>query len=83
MVVQRIGLTADQTKKMDGIFEQSRLQLIDLKANVEKQNAMLEPLLNANPQDTTKAMAQMIRWPRRAPSWRRPMQRCFWVSAAY
>ncbi len=59
MVVQRIGLTADQTKKMDGIFDQSRLQLIDLKANVEKQNAILEPLLSANPPDTTKAMAQI------------------------
>ncbi len=59
MVVQRIALTPDQTKKMDGIFEQSRLQLIDLKANVEKQNAMLEPLLSANPPDTTKAMAQI------------------------
>ena len=58
-VVQRLALTADQTKKMDGIFEQSRLQLIDLKANVEKQNAMLEPLLSANPPDTTKAMAQI------------------------
>jgi len=59
MVVQRIGLTADQTKKMDGIFEQSRLQLIDLKANVEKQNAILEPLMSANPPDTTKALAQI------------------------
>ena len=59
MVVQRLALTADQTKKMDGIFEQSRLQLIDLKANVEKQNAMLEPLLSANPPDTTKALAQI------------------------
>ena len=59
MVAQRIGLTADQTKKMDSIFEQSRLQLIDLKANVEKQNAMLEPLLSANPPDTAKAMAQI------------------------
>jgi Spy/CpxP family protein refolding chaperone len=59
MVVQRLSLTADQTKKMDGIFEQSRLQLIDLKANMEKQNAMLEPLLSANPPDTTKAMTQI------------------------
>ena len=59
LVVQRLALTADQTKKMDGIFEQSRLQLIDLKANVEKQNAMLEPLLSANPPDTTKALAQI------------------------
>lgn len=59
MVVQRLSLSGDQTKKMDSIFEQSRLQLIDLKANVEKQNAMLEPLLSANPPDTTKAMAQI------------------------
>ena len=59
MVVQRLALTSDQTKKMDGIFEQSRLQLIDLKANVEKQNAMLEPLLSANPPDTAKALAQI------------------------
>jgi Spy/CpxP family protein refolding chaperone len=59
MVVQRLTLTPDQVKRMDGIFEQSRLQLIDLKANVEKQNAMLEPLLSANPPDTTKAMAQI------------------------
>ena len=59
MVVQRLALTPEQTKKMDGIFEQSRLQLIDLKANVEKQNALLEPLLSANPPDTAKAMAQI------------------------
>ncbi len=59
MVVQRLALTPEQTKKMDGIFEQSRLQLIDLKANVEKQNALLEPLLSANPPDTAKALAQI------------------------
>jgi Spy/CpxP family protein refolding chaperone len=59
MVVQQLTLTPEQTKKMDGIFEQSRLQLIDLKANVEKQNAMLEPLLSANPPDMTKAMVQI------------------------
>ncbi len=59
MVVQRLTLTPEQTKKMDGIFERSRLQLIDLKANVEKQNALLEPLLSANPPDTIKAMAQI------------------------
>ena len=59
MVVQRLALTPEQTKKMDGIFEQSRLQLIDLKANLEKQNALLEPLLSANPPDTVKALAQI------------------------
>jgi Spy/CpxP family protein refolding chaperone len=59
MVVQRLSLTAEQTKKMDEIFQQSRLQLIDLKANVEKQQVMLEPLIGANPVDTAKAMAQI------------------------
>jgi Spy/CpxP family protein refolding chaperone len=59
MVVQRLALTPDQTKKMDDIFQKSRLQLIDLKANVEKQNALLDPLLSANPPDTTKALIQI------------------------
>jgi Spy/CpxP family protein refolding chaperone len=58
-LVQRIGLMPDQTKKMDDIFQQSRLQLIDLKANLEKQNLMLEPMLSANPIDQGKAMAQI------------------------
>jgi Spy/CpxP family protein refolding chaperone len=58
-VVQRLTLTPEQVKKMDSIFQQSRLQLIDLKANVEKQEVMLDPMLSANPLDTNKAMAQI------------------------
>jgi len=58
-IVQRLSLTAEQTKKMDDIFQQSRIQLIDLKANVEKQQVMLEPLLSANSVDTTKTLAQI------------------------
>jgi Spy/CpxP family protein refolding chaperone len=58
-VVQKLALTADQVKRMDGIFQESRLQLIDLHANVQKQEVMLEPLLSANPVDTAKAMAQI------------------------
>jgi Spy/CpxP family protein refolding chaperone len=59
MVVQRLSLTADQTKKMDDIFQKSRLDLIDLKATVQKQEVMLEPLLSANPLDVPKAQAQI------------------------
>lgn len=58
-VVQKISLTPDQQKRMDDIFQQSRLQLIDLKANVEKQEVMLEPMLSANPPDTNKVLAQI------------------------
>jgi Spy/CpxP family protein refolding chaperone len=59
MVVQRLSLTAEQTKKMDDIFQQSRLQLIDLRADVQKQEVMLEPLLSASALDSAKAMAQI------------------------
>jgi len=58
-IVQRLTLTPDQVKRMDGIFQQSRLQLIDLRANVQKQEVMLEPLLSANPLDTARAQAQI------------------------
>ena len=59
MVVQRLSLTPDQVKHMDTIFQDSRLQLIDLHANVQKAEVMLEPLLSANPLDTVKAQAQI------------------------
>jgi Spy/CpxP family protein refolding chaperone len=58
-IVQKLTLSVEQTKKMDDIFQASRIQLIDLKANVEKQNAILEPMLSANPPDTAKALAQI------------------------
>lgn len=58
-VVERLSLTADQTKKMDDIVEHSRLDLIDLRANLEKQQVMLGPLMDANPVDEAKASAQI------------------------
>jgi Spy/CpxP family protein refolding chaperone len=57
--IQKLSLTADQQKKMDDIFQQSRLALIPLKANLEKQEVLLEPMLNANPPDSAKALAQI------------------------
>lgn len=58
-IVERLSLTADQTRKMDDIVEQSRLQLIDLRANLEKQQVLLRPILDGNPVDTAKASAQI------------------------
>jgi Spy/CpxP family protein refolding chaperone len=58
-VIQTLTITDDQQKKMDDIFQKSRLQLIDLKANVEKQDVILEPMLDANPPDTNKVLAQI------------------------
>jgi len=40
-----LGLTTDQQKKMDDIFHQFRLKLIDLTAALEKEELTLEPLI--------------------------------------
>ncbi len=53
-LIQKLTLTPDQQKRMDDILQQSRLQLIDLRANVEKQELLMEPMLAANPPDTNK-----------------------------
>ena len=58
-LIQKLTITPDQQKRMDDIFQQSRLQLIDLKANVEKQEVLLEPMLAANPPDTNRILAQI------------------------
>jgi Spy/CpxP family protein refolding chaperone len=58
-VATRIGLTDDQKKHIDEIFLQSRVQLIDLHASLEKEQLLLEPLMNANPVDQAKALAQI------------------------
>jgi Spy/CpxP family protein refolding chaperone len=58
-IAQKLGLSADQQKKMDDIFLQSRLKLIDEHASVEKQEAILEPLLSAEQPDETKILAQI------------------------
>jgi protein CpxP len=58
-VAQKLGLSADQQKKMDDIFLQSRLKLIDQHASVEKEEAILEPLLSAEQPDETRVLAQI------------------------
>lgn len=58
-IAERLGITADQTRKMDDIVEHSRLDLIDLRANLEKQQVMLGPIMDANPVDMAKASAQI------------------------
>jgi Spy/CpxP family protein refolding chaperone len=58
-VAQQVGITDDQKKKMDDIFQQHRLQLIDLKAALEKQEAIMQPLIEADQQDETKILAQI------------------------
>jgi Spy/CpxP family protein refolding chaperone len=58
-LAQKLGLSADQQKKMDDIFLQSRLKLIDEHASVEKEEAILEPLLSADQPDESRILAQI------------------------
>jgi Spy/CpxP family protein refolding chaperone len=57
--VALLGLSSDQQKHMDDIMLQSRIQLIHMKASLEEEQLKLEPLLNANPVDQSKALAQI------------------------
>jgi Spy/CpxP family protein refolding chaperone len=58
-VVQRLALTSDQQKKMDDVFQQSRLKLIDLNAAAQKEELVMEPLAAADQPDETKIVAQL------------------------
>jgi Spy/CpxP family protein refolding chaperone len=56
---QKLGLTPDQQKKMEAVFEQSRPNLMDLSANVRKEEMAMEPLLAADQPDEGKILAQI------------------------
>jgi protein CpxP len=61
VLAARIGLTADQQKKMDEIYQQARLQMIDLSAALQKEQAMLEPMIAVEQPDETAIDAQIDR----------------------
>lgn len=58
-VATRIGLSAEQQKRIEDLFLQSRVQLIHMHASLEEEQLMLRPLLDATPFDEAKAMAQI------------------------
>lgn len=60
-LVQRLGLSSDQQAKIDDLFQRSRLKLIDLRASLQKEEAILEPLLAADHPDEAKILLQIDR----------------------
>ena len=60
-LVQRIGLTSDQQKKIEDAFQQSRLHLIDLTASLGKEEVTMDPLLAADRPDEAKILVQIDR----------------------
>jgi Spy/CpxP family protein refolding chaperone len=62
--VKLLDLSADQQKKMDEIFQQYRLKLVDLTASLQKEELILEPLLGGSrpaPEAEAKILAQIDR----------------------
>jgi len=60
-MAQKLGLTPDQQKKMDDIFHQNRMRLIDLNASLQKEEATMEPLMEADQPDEARILAQIDR----------------------
>ena len=58
-VATRIGLSAEQEKRIEDLFLQSRVQLIHMHASLQEEQLMLRPLLDATPFDEAKAMEQI------------------------
>jgi protein CpxP len=58
-LAQKIGLTDGQISKMEKIFQDHRLQLIDLHAALEKAEVVLEPMINADHPDEQQTLAQI------------------------
>src|ERR1017187_7194777 len=55
-MVKRLEITAEQQKKMDDVFQQSRLRLIDLHAALEKEEVVMEGLMKGPQLDDSKIL---------------------------
>ena len=60
-LVQKLGLATDQQKRIDEIFQQSRLKLIDVSAALHKEEAVLEPLLAVDRPEEARVLIQIDR----------------------
>jgi periplasmic protein CpxP/Spy len=58
-IVEKLKLTDDQRKAMDGILQDHKVTLIDLRANVEKAEVEMEPLMRADEPNETAILAQI------------------------
>ncbi len=58
-MAQQLGITEQQKHQMDDIFLQHRLKLIDLNANLEKQETLLHPMIEVDQPDEAKILSQI------------------------
>ena len=60
-IVKRLGLTGDQQRAIEELFQRSRIGLIDRHAAVEREEARLEALMDAPQLDDSKILPQIDR----------------------
>ncbi|MBZ5606581.1 MAG: periplasmic heavy metal sensor [Acidobacteriia bacterium] len=60
-MVARLKITPDQQRKMDDVFQQNRVKLIDLHGALAREEAALEPLMQAAQLDDSKILPQIDR----------------------
>lgn len=60
-VIQKLNLSDDQRKAMDGILQDHKMKLIDLRANLEKAEVEMGPLMKADTPDEKAIEAQIDR----------------------
>lgn len=58
-IAQQLNLSDQQKHQMEDIFLQHRLKLIDLNANLEKQETLLRPMIEADQPDEAKILSQI------------------------
>ncbi len=58
-MAQQLNITDQQKKQMDDIFLQHRLKLIDLHASLDKQETLLQPMIEADQPDEAKILSQI------------------------
>ena len=60
-LAERVGVSPEQRKKLDDLWQQHRLRRIDLDAALQKAQVTLEPLWQADSPDEGKILAQIDR----------------------
>ena len=60
-VIKRLKLKPEQRKQMDQVFQELRGRLMELNVSVDREEAALEPLMEASPLDDAKILPQIDR----------------------
>ena len=60
-MARKLGLTRDQQRKLEDVFQQHRLKLIDLTASLDREQAILDPLLASDHPQESSVLAQFDR----------------------